>query len=116
MYKLKKTILYSLYESYNMTHITYVTYIQIWNSLIISIFLEEIKRLRAEGDRLLEEEQSKFRIAKKSQDEYARIKLSWDASAKTYSAKELKNVLGASAVVLSSKKEGRAIAEFDTWV
>ena len=69
--------------------------------------------MRAEGEKLIEEEQAKYRISKKGLDELARIKLSWDPTQKMYSAKELKNVLGANAVVLSSRRQGRAVAEFE---
>ena len=74
---------------------------------------EEIKRLRAEGERLLEEEQAKYRVAKRAHEDVARIKLSWDFSLRQYSQKELQSLLGTSAVVLSTKKKGRAIAEFE---
>ena len=50
-------------------------------------YSEEIKRLRAEGERILEEEQAKYDLAKKHQLACARVKLQWDARLKKYGVK-----------------------------
>ena len=62
---------------------------------------------------MLEEEQAKYRVAKRAFEDVARIKLSWDFSLRQYSQKELQSLLGTSQVVLSTKKKGRALAEFE---
>ena len=80
------------------------------------IFLDEIKRLAAEGERILEEEQAKYKMAKKQQTEQVRVKLQWDPKIRQYSQKELQNMLGTIAVVISTKKPGRAAAEFERFI
>ena len=77
------------------------------------VILEEIKRLRAEGERLLEEEQAKYKLAKKQQREVAQVKLYWKNEIKAYSLSELRNVFGTDSIVMSSKKKGVAVAEFE---
>jgi len=75
---------------------------------------EQILRLRAEGVNLLEEEQAKWRLNKKERSECCRLKLKWDHTKKTYASSQLRDALGATAVVLSNKRKGCAVAEFES--
>ena len=55
-------------------------------------------------------------MAKKQQTEQVRVKLQWDPKIRQYSQKELQNMLGTIAVVISTKKPGRAAAEFERFI
>jgi len=78
---------------------------------------EQIKRLRAEGQNLLEKAQAQYRVNKRKAgktEDLARLRVSWDHEKFQFSASELKKHLGACGCVLSTKKNGVAAVEFYT--
>ena len=75
--------------------------------------LEEIIRLRAEGERILEEEQAKYKHSKKVKEMKVRIKLKWNRNKYNYKQIDIQKFLGANLVVMSTKNLGTAVAEFE---
>ena len=79
--------------------------------------LEQIKRLRAEGQNLLEKAQAQYRLNKRKggkKEDVARLRVSWDHQKFNFSAAKLQKHLGACGCVLSTKKKGVAAVEFYT--
>ena len=79
--------------------------------------LEQIKRLRAEGQNLLERAQAQYRLSKRrvgKVDDIARLRVSWNNEKYQFPAEEIKKHLGACGCVLSTKKKGVAAVEFYT--
>jgi len=83
----------------------------------MSPLLEQIKRLRAEGQNLLEKAQAQYRLNKRKggkTEDLARLRISWDHEKFQFTASDLQKHLGACGCVLSTKKKGVAAVEFYT--
>ena len=59
--------------------------------------------------------QAKWKLSKKEKSECVRLKLKWDHTklSKPYGSTQLRDALGAAVVVLSNKRKGCAVAEFE---